>query len=82
MRDDWKLEGKVDSLSLTKGKKKIVFDIKIQPAEGEVYVVRIKRNEDTVQLTDGELAAAVFGKALNKGIWTRHDSKAKTFLRQ
>ena len=37
MRDGWKLEGKVDSLSLTKDKQKIVFDIKI-PTAKEKYM--------------------------------------------
>ena len=49
MRDGWKLEGNNDSLTLTKYKQKLVFDIRIQAVKGEVYVMRVKRSQDTVQ---------------------------------
>ncbi|MGH7955289.1 MAG: reverse transcriptase domain-containing protein [Gloeomargaritales cyanobacterium] len=58
--DGWQLHGNADAIWITKGNKKVVFDVKISTASGAVYCMYFKRgNELANVMTDRTTAISV-----------------------
>ena len=64
----WTLGGNADSLWITKGEKKVVFDIKIETPKGIVFAIYFKRSG----IPEGEVAAVTHDKEIAITAATAH----------